>query len=108
MAMDCDCCLPAWIWVILQLAFGGSLGGLVFQAMQVKGPEDARLVHPFLLVRAMFGGVGCAFGWLFLYIHLGKMEEITLSDIEICTVIVYSVVAGFVGLLFLRRLDLWK
>lgn len=103
-----DCCLPDWVWVVIQMIFGGGLGGLIFQTMQVQGPDDVKLIlHPFMVCRAIFGGICCAFGWMFLYIHMGKMPEITLDDLQIITIIIYSMVAGFIGLLSMRRMRLW-
>jgi hypothetical protein len=99
----CDCCLPDWVWVMLQMIIGGGVGGFIFQVMLVRGPEDIKFVlNSFMVCRAILLGIGSAFTWMFIYIHMGKFPEITLDDLQIITVIIYSMVAGYVGLFLLR------
>jgi hypothetical protein len=98
-------CLPDWVWVVFQMIFGGGLGGLIFQVMLVKGQDDVKFtLHLFMTARAILLGIGGAFTWMFAYIHMGNFQEITLSDIEILRVIIYSAVAGYTGLLLLGRM----
>jgi hypothetical protein len=101
----CDCCLPDWVWVMFQMIVGGGVGGFIFQVMLVQSPENVKFVlHPFLVVRAILLGVGSAFTWMFVYIQMGNFQEITLDDIQILRVIIYSGVAGYAGLFFLGRM----
>lgn len=100
----CDCYLPDWFWVVLQMILGGGVGGFIFQVMLVQRQEDLGIVlHPFHIVRAVLLGIGGAFAWMFFYIQMGKMQEIILDDLQILTIIIYSGVAGYVGLFLLTR-----